>query len=132
MSDSALRDQLRGLKLFAGLTAREVEALLDLAREVGAEAGSTLAEGEGLGRDYLIVLEGEIEVVFQRRDGGLRTEVLRPGQTLRRSGAVTALSPMRGLRIDGDRMDDLLAWFHHFGGAPDDELRRRMLVARNA
>jgi len=130
--NSALYAQLRQARPFAGLSEQQFSSLLAPAILENVSAGSMLIQQGDMDRDYLVLLEGEIEVRRQylSADGVAELEVGRlfPGQGLGefavlfglpRQASARAIGPSRVLRIDGDRMEELLAWSQHFA----DDLR---------
>lgn len=97
------------------------------------------------GYDYLVLLEGELEVTrrFLNADGMTELEIgrLRPGDGagemallhgLPRQASVRAVRESYYLRIDGERMEELLAWSQCFSAELNDlaEVRARMNLVR--
>lgn len=142
-----LIDKLRRRGIFARLDPQDAAALFSSARLVRADPGALLiAQGE-TSRDYLVLLEGELEVRREWRDaeGAQEARVGRvlPGEgvgeaavlsALPRSASVYAVSAARLLRIDGALMDELLGWCGPLGARLDEDarLRRRMNTVRQS
>lgn len=139
--------RLRATRLFANLSEHQFAGLIKVARVEEVIAGAVLIhEGDADG-DYLVLLEGELEVRRQycSAQGVEAIEVGRlfPGQGagefavlfgLPRQASVRALEPSKVLRIDGERMEELLAWSQQFGDELRDtaDLRARMNLVRQA
>jgi len=140
-----LIEQLQNLGPFAHLSAEELAGLLEAAQVATALPGDMLiAEGDR-DRDYLVLLEGELEVSRTWIEPGGQQEVklgyIKPGQGVGeisllgsppRGASVRATRPSRFVRLDADRMDELLAWSQQFAHAlkSDAELRSRMNAVR--
>jgi CRP/FNR family transcriptional regulator, cyclic AMP receptor protein len=60
--------RLKEVPLFSGCSKRELEEIATLADELVFPAGRTLIEQGATGREFIIVLDGDVEV---RRDGKL-------------------------------------------------------------
>ena len=59
-------ERLANIPLFEGLSDKQLSQISGLVTEVRLEAGRTVARQGELGREFLILLEGEVEVI---RDG---------------------------------------------------------------
>lgn len=142
-----LLERLRRFGPFAGLTEQETAALLASARVVNAEPGTRVIGQEGLDRDYMVLLEGELEVwrEWTTDEGRIESEVgrIRPGEGVGemallagapRVASVYAVGPSRLLRVDGEAMDELLSWSQHLADhmRADAELRGRMNAVRQS
>ena len=106
-------DRLSEVPMFRALSRKELEALGRAADAVGVPAGATLVEEGAAGREFFIVLSGEVSVQV----GGNEVAVLKEGQWFGelaiidpapRDATVTALSPCELLVIDGRRFAPLL------------------------
>ena len=62
MSAKTIDEQLAGVPLFAGLSSRELRSVGSLATRVQVPAGAKLAHQGKAGREFLIVLDGTVEV----------------------------------------------------------------------
>jgi len=128
----SLYTQLRLRKPFALLSDAQFTGLLASARREEMPAGAVLIEQGAADRDFLVLLAGELEI--RRRyvspSGAEELEVGRlfPGDGAGefavlfgapRQASVRALEPSTILRLEGERMDELLAWSQRF----TDELR---------
>lgn len=124
---SALLERLSGMRPFSCLSTHQLEYALNAARVEAAPAGRLLI-GEGRGdSDYLLLLEGELEVSRHIRHADYEIERmvgrLLPGdgagemallQGTPRQASVKALCASRYMRFDGERMEELLAWSQCF------------------
>lgn len=106
-------DRLSSVSLFRALSRKELEALGRAADAVDVAAGTTLVEEGATGREFFIVLSGEVSV----RVGGNEVAVLKEGEWFGelaiidpapRDATVTALSPCELLVIDARRFGPLL------------------------
>lgn len=116
----------------------------DGARELAAAPGeAVLVQGE-VGRDYIVLLEGRLQVTRQIPGAApVVVGTVGPGagvgemavlSALPREASVTALAPTRYLRIDGDTVDSLLACSPAFLARlqHDAVLRQRLNLVRLA
>lgn len=144
-SFSALLERVSVIRPFSCLSKPQLEHAIQASRVEFACIGQTIIEeGEG-DRDYVLLLEGELEV--RRRyingDGVAELDIgcLRPGdgagemallQGLPRQASVRAVCDSRYLRINGERMEELLAWSQCFTTELKDlaEIRSRMNLVR--
>lgn len=126
-SGHPLYKTLRCHRPFDGLTEPHFASLLSSARREEVVGGTVVIHEGALDNDYLVVLSGELEIRRRcvRPDGVDDLEVGRvfPGQGVgeialllgvARQASVRAIEPSSLLRIDGDRMEELLAWSQHF------------------
>lgn len=99
--------------LFAGLSRRELARIAAIADEVDLPAGRTLIREGGRGREFFVLLEGEVEVTQK----GRRRRILRGGDffgevalvsKVPRTATVTARTPVRVLVITDRRFETLL------------------------
>ena len=140
-----LYNQLRAKRPFAALPEQQFSSLLASASLEEVMAGSLLIQQGDMDRDYLVLLEGEIEIRRQYRtaqdEEDLEVGRLFPGQGVGeiallfgvpRQASVRAIVPSRVLRINGDQMEELLAWSQRFADELQDqaELRARMNLVR--
>jgi CRP-like cAMP-binding protein len=99
-------DRLARLPLFAGVLAAQLHMLAELVSEFEAEAGETIMLEHEHGYDFLIIEEGEAEVV----QNGRRIRELGPGDFFGelailghgdpRTATVIAKGNLRGLALD--------------------------------
>ena len=57
---------MRGVPLFSGCSKRELAQIASVADEISFNEGRTLIQGDGVGREFIVVLDGSVEV----RKGG--------------------------------------------------------------
>ncbi|HLZ48589.1 MAG TPA: cyclic nucleotide-binding domain-containing protein [Candidatus Limnocylindria bacterium] len=96
----SLADRLKAVPLFASLSRKQLNKLIDVGWVGTFKAGKVLcAEGRG-GDDFFVILEGEAEATR----GGRKIRTLKPGDyfgevalldNAHRTATVTALGPMR-------------------------------------
>jgi len=105
--------RLSEVSLFRALSRKELEAVGRAADAVEVAAGSTLVEEGTTGREFFIVLSGEVSV----RVGGREVAVLKEGEWFGelaiidpapRDATVSAISPCELLVIDARRFGPLL------------------------
>jgi diguanylate cyclase (GGDEF)-like protein len=93
-------DALARQPLFAGLKRRELERLSVVSEELDVNAGRVLCREGALGREFFVIVEGEVEIT----KGGEHVRRLGPGDFFgeisliehsARSTTVTALTPLR-------------------------------------
>jgi CRP-like cAMP-binding protein len=104
---TATAADLRRVPLFQGMTDRAIDAIADLARDETFDAGTRLVtEGEE-GDAFFLLVEGAVEVrqagsvIGSLRGGDFFGEVsLLDGRP--RTATVTALEPVRALRVGRD------------------------------
>ena len=66
LSKNAKVETIRRVPLFAGCSKRELEEVALIADELRFEAGTTLIRQGASGREFIVVIEGDVEV---RKDG---------------------------------------------------------------
>lgn len=140
-----LYERLRDRKPFASLSEQHFISLLSSARLEDAAAGTVLIRQGDRDRDFLVLLSGELEIRRTRESdhGTQELEVGRlfPGQTAgefalllgtSRQATVRALVPSQVLRINGEQMEELLAWSQCFADELHNTatLRMRMNLVR--
>jgi len=145
--EPGLIKQLQGIGPFVHLGVEEIAGLLEAAHAGTAEPGEVLIAQGGKDRDYLVLLEGELEVSRTWVEPGGQEEVrlgyIKPGEGVGeisllgsppRGASVRAVQPSRFVWLDSDRMDELLAWSQQFAHnlKSDAELRSRMNAVRQA
>jgi CRP-like cAMP-binding protein len=144
-SFASIFERLSTTRPFSCLSLPQLEHAIQSSRVEFANIGETIIdEGEG-GCDYVVLLEGELEVTrrYINAEGMAELEIgcLRPGegagemallQGLPRQASVRAMCDSRYLRIDGERMEELLAWSQCFSNELNDlaEIRARMNLVR--
>jgi CRP-like cAMP-binding protein len=109
---NAKAQTLKSVPLFSACSKRELVEIAGVADEIRFDAGRTLIREGALGREFLVILEGTVEV---RRNG--RRVPLEGGSTFfgeaalltgaRRNATVTTTSPVRALVLS-DRAFRLL------------------------
>lgn len=145
--DGGLLERLGRLGVFARLSEHERAAVIASGSIVHAQPGTQLiGQGEHR-RDYLVVLDGELEVRREWLTAEGRNEMslgrVRPGEgvgemavltAVPRGAGVVAVRESRVLRVDGEAIDDLLSWSAHLADAmrADAELRRRIGAVRQS
>jgi CRP/FNR family cyclic AMP-dependent transcriptional regulator len=106
-------ERLSSVSLFRALSRKELETLARAADAVEVAAGATLVEEGAAGREFFIVMSGEVSVSA----GGQEVAVLAEGEWFGelaiidpapRDATVTALSPCELLVIDARRFGPLL------------------------
>ena len=137
--------QLRERMPFSCLSDSQFTSLLASARHEDVSDGAVLIEQGAPDRDFLILLEGELEIrrrYFSSADAEeLEVGRVLPGQGVGefalllgvpRQASVRAVGPSKVLRIDNERMEELLAWSQRFADGLRDtaELRTRMNLVR--
>jgi CRP-like cAMP-binding protein len=142
-----LAARLRALPVFAELTQEQFSALCGDAQVQAAQAGDVLIRQNDVERDYLVVLDGELEVTRQLRGPGGVEQVkvghVKPGagvgemallSAVPRRASVCAVTPVRYLRIAADRLDEMLAMVAPLARQlrADAQLRFRMNLVRQA
>lgn len=141
----ALYAQLRRARPFAGLPEQQFANLLAAATLEHVKAGELLIQQGDLDQDYLVLLEGELEIRRQylSAHGAMELEVGRlfPGEGVGeiavlfgvpRQASVRTLAPSRVLRLPGEQVEELLAWSQRFAHELHDQaaLRARMNLVR--
>jgi CRP-like cAMP-binding protein len=95
---STLERQLGAMALFAGLTAQQVEDVAGTVLDRRVKAGKAVIKEGNWGHEFVIVLEGDVEV----RRGGVAVATLGPGDyvgeiavldDVRRNATVVAKTP---------------------------------------
>lgn len=106
-------DRLSQVSIFRALSRKELETLARAADTVPVSAGTTLVKEGEVGREFFVVLEGEVSVDV----GGQEVAVLKAGEWFGelaiidpapRDATVTTLTPCELLVIDGRRFLPLL------------------------
>lgn len=140
-----LYSRLRDRMPFSCLSDDQFAGVLASARREDVPAGAVLIEQDALDRDFLVLLAGELEIrrryVFSGNVEELEVGRIFPGEgagefavlfgTLRQA-RVRALEPSTILRIEAERMEELLAWSQRFADDLRDtaSLRARMNLVR--
>ncbi len=132
-------ERLRQLPLFRHAPDLLLQRVLQAARLRGVEAGTMLIRPDQDGRDYLALLEGELEIcrsyvgpcgaeeIHLARLVGAIDEVALI-HAMPRLTSVRAVTAARVLYLDGERIEELLAWSQRFANELRDlaPLRARM------
>ena len=105
--------RLKEVPLFSGCSKRELEEIAAVADELVFPAGSTLIQQGAVGREFIVVLDGDVEV---RRDGNLlpRGDASYFGEVALLTGAprnatVTTTTQVDALVITARAFDHLVA-----------------------
>ena len=105
--------RLKEVPLFSGCSKRELEEIASVADELAFPAGQTLIEQGAVGREFIVVLDGDVEV---RRDGALlpRGDANYFGEVALLTGAprnatVTTISQVSALVITARAFDHIVA-----------------------
>lgn len=137
---------LRSRKPFAALSNAQFAGLLASARREEVPAGVEVIGQGDADRDFLVLLAGELEIRRRYISSGnvveLETGRLFPGDVAGefavlfaapRQASVRTLEPSVILRIEAQRMDELLAWTQRFAEELRDtaSLRSRMNLVRH-
>ncbi len=94
-------DALRAAPLFSQLSRHELEALAKVTEDVEVEEGKVLARQGEIGREFFVLLDGEVAVT--KNDSDVRTlgsgeffgEIALISDSVRRTATVTAKTPLR-------------------------------------
>lgn len=104
---------IRKVPLFSGCSKTELEQVASIADEIDFEAGKRLIEEGSRGHEFLVVLEGSVDV----RKGSRKLKTLGAGDfvgeialvvDIPRIASVTTSSPVRALVITGRAFRSLL------------------------
>ncbi|MCB2223727.1 MAG: cyclic nucleotide-binding domain-containing protein [Actinobacteria bacterium] len=107
------KDLLAGTTLFSGLSARSLETIASLAREVAHDAGHVVVSEGSTAHALHVIIEGTAEVSI----GGTPVAEIGPGDSFGevalldsgpRTATVSAKTPMRILAVDGYGFKTLL------------------------
>lgn len=145
IEDEVLLSRLRRLPLFQHAPDLLLERVLQTARLRDVAAGTMLIRPEADGRDYLALLAGELELcrsyvapggaeeVHLARLIGVTDEITLI-HAMPRLTSVRAVTAARVLHIDGERVEEMLAWSQRFANELRDlaPLRARMNLVGQA
>jgi CRP-like cAMP-binding protein len=116
--------RLKEVPLFSGCSKRELEEISSVADELVFPPGQTLIEQGAVGREFIVVLDGEVEV---RRDGKLlpRGDASYFGEVALLTGAprnatVTTTTQVSALVVTARAFDHLVA--------NSDSIRRKVIA----
>ena len=93
-------EALKRAPLFAGLSKKELNALARVTDDLAVEPGTVLCREGGLGQEFFVLVDGEVEVTR----GGRRLASRGSGEffgevallaTVKRTATVTAVTPVR-------------------------------------
>jgi CRP/FNR family transcriptional regulator, cyclic AMP receptor protein len=112
LSRNAKVDAIRRVPLFAGCSAGDLEQIAAVADELRFDAGRTLIEQGAVGREFILVLEGDVEVTRDGEQVPLKGEAYFGEMALvsgePRNATVTTTSPVRALVITQRAFERLL------------------------
>lgn len=143
--DGRLLDQISRLDLFRHLTHEQLADLADKALSLTAAPGDILIRQSDVDRDYIVLLEGELEVrracLSIEGQDAVQVGLIRPGagvgemallSAVPRRASVVAVKPSRYLRFPAEHMGELVAWSQAFSARirHDAHLRHRMNMVR--
>lgn len=105
--------RLKEVPLFAECSRRELASIAAIADEIRFPAGRTLIREGAVGREFVVVLDGSVEVRRGGRRVPLRGDTSSFGEAAlltgaRRNATVTATSPVQALVITGRAFQRLL------------------------
>lgn len=105
--------QLKQVPLFAECSKRDLGQIAAIADEVQFAAGRTLIEEGAIGREFIVVLGGTVEVSRGGRRVPLRGDATFFGETAlltgaRRNATVTTVSPVQALVITARAFERML------------------------
>jgi len=116
--------RLKEVPLFSGCSKRELEAIAAVADEISFPAGKTLIQQGAIGREFIVVVDGEVEVrrderLLPKGDANYFGEVaLLTGAP--RNATVTTETPVDALVLTARGFDRLLA--------NSDSIRRKVIA----
>src|SRR6266542_3339961 len=93
-------EALKRTPLFAELSRKELEELAKMTEDLEVEAGKVLCRQGDLGREFFVILEGEVEITrdgkpVEQRGGGDFFGELALVENVRRMATLTAKTPLR-------------------------------------
>ena len=142
---NGLLEKLAVLRPFNHLSELQRRQLLGAVQY--ASAGECLIRQDETERDYLLLLEGELEVrrrwITMAANDEVQVGWIQAGQdgnglgflsSLPRRATVTAATDARYIRIDGQLLEELMAWSQRLAGQLkiDSQTRHRMSLVRYA
>lgn len=140
-TDGTLPDivaRLRSVPPFSHLTAAQVASLLPASPVQEAPAGAVLTAADDAARDYLVLLQGEVEESWHQEGVAAHRRFRASAQTIPRviSAAVrgttiVAQTAVVYSRVNGNRLDEMMSVFG-FGDADPDVVRRLHLFAQTS
>ena len=137
--------KLRSTRFLGPLTTAQLTMLVEESEIQSASAGDIISADDEPMLGHLILIEGELEAqrIWSTENGKSKsyTRILNP--TLVEDGLaflgaanqirVRAITDVRYLLIDAEKIDELIGWGEHFAEdiADDDELKHRMDLIKN-
>lgn len=123
-------EALKRTPLFSDLSRKELEELAKMTDDLEVEAGKVLCKQGELGREFFVIVEGEVEITrdgkpVEQRGGGDFFGELALVENVRRMATLTAKTPLRFFVLTSQS-------FHHLmDGNPEVERKvLRSLVKR--
>src|SRR6266545_850058 len=119
-------EALKRTPLFAELSRKELEELAKRTEDLEVEAGKVLCRQGDLGREFFVILEGEVEITrdgkpVEQRGGGDFFGELALVENVRRMATLTAKTPLRFFVLTSQS-------FHHLMDQ-NPEVERKVLRA---
>lgn len=99
-SQNTKMEALKRTPLFSELSRKELEELAKITDDLEVEAGKVLCRQGDLGREFFVILEGEVEITrdgkpVEQRGGGDFFGELALVENVRRMATLTAKTPLR-------------------------------------
>jgi CRP-like cAMP-binding protein len=126
MSKDAKVDRLRNVKLFSGLSDRDLAAVAEISTEVSVRAGTVLASEGHAGHEAFVIEKGEAEISVDGKVVG----VIGAGEMVGEMGLIDGGKRAATIRAKTD-MEVLVIEPGHFGALLDDHpsVTKALLVA---
>jgi CRP-like cAMP-binding protein len=106
-------EALKRTPLFADLSRKELEELAKMTEDLEVEAGKVLCRQGDLGREFFVILEGEVEITrdgkpVEQRGGGDFFGELALVENVRRMATLTAKTPLRFFVLTSQSFNHLM------------------------